>query len=1818
MTLSRLFARFASPFTSVTHLRKRKLRLKQRPNGIAEILEARVMLSASGISIDGDFSDWASIPSYTDPADDQHDTDHDQQGDTPSYVDHPDVDLLEYKVTHDEENFYFYARATGEIGATQQQSSSPNLRAGRYYVIVTIDLDNDDSTGYWLHEGGYFPTTDGYDMNAELEFYDGSINTGHYLLHAALNDTELQQDFADQSNNGYVWNGPQTQGPFDPGFVGLKSGDYDHYTQWVYKDNDPANGGQDSVTFVQDKGPVVSGIINFAQSANGSELEMIVPFKGFLKDQLGNPIVSLGNTVDLSFSLEASGELSNEVGPGNQNGTWASDTGDPINGYVLTTPKDYGDAPDSYSTLIASGGASHLGSSLYLGAGVDTEFDGKPDSNAALDTLDDGITSLSALIAGEAVTGTFTASGAGYLNAWMDYNQDGDFDDIGEQFAVDQAVVAGSNNLNFNIPLAATTGQTYARLRLSSQSGISFNGEASDGEVEDYYVTISSAEADLVITKSSSPESVAQGETTSYSITVSNNGPSNVTGANVVDTFNAELENVTWTAAFSAGASGNANGSGNINELVDLANGATITYTVTGKVKADATPFVLNRATVTAPALVTDSDLSNNSDYDIDVITITTTPSLGEFVEGVIAPGVNDGDFVKEVVFGDLDGDGDDDAVFAFVDGGHQIWFFDQTAGVLVDSGQALAIESTPASAHHALGTGIADFNNDGYLDILVLVKSTQAVYLNDGAGNFNTPGLDITGISSLESYEIELEDLDGDGDMDVVVADDDGLAFGGTGNNLLLFNDGTGHFPQITSLPMTTSDDDTRGTTAGDFNGDGFVDIVFANFNAGQSSEIWFNDGSGSFTKGSEDFGGNRHWNVEKGDFDNDGDLDLMWVVNSGDPDYVELWNNDGAGNFTYSGQRTLTNENGQGGIEGIQVGDLDGDGDLDAFFSTFGVVGTIQTWENDGAGNFSTGFVATFLTPTPPDTAGGWRARLGDVDGDGDLDAFVFEGLNEEVHYFENKNNVSSPVTFDTPERLISFSTKGQQRTGVGGQHSIASAADGRYVTTWWSDEGDGSGTGVFAQLYRADGSKVGGPFIVSTTTSQDQFNPSVTMQDNGQFTIVWQTDADAGPGVNWEIHAQRYLASGLLDGGEMTINSETLSHQTMADVVYLANGSFAVTWTGKGPGDANGVFARIFNAAGVPQGAEFLVNQTTAGAQLNPSLTADSAGGFAVVWQGNGTGDSEGVFYRRFNNLGSPLTSEVRVNATTAGTQDSARVTQAANGDFIVVWSGAGPGDTVGVFARRLTSAGALTGSEVLINTQTSGQQVTPSVVADYTGGGFLVVWSHQLSGNDYDIKLRHVNGSDTPTGSSQTVNQVLDNRQWNPTVIQRPTAGGDQFVVAWSGYGDGDTAGVFTRAVDTSLVPVTDETLVSSSTTGQQRTGVGGQHASAAAADGRYITTWWSDEGDGDGAGVFGLLYRADGSKVGGPFIVSTTTAQDQINPSVTMQDNGKFMIVWQSDSDPGAGVNWEIHAQRYLASGLLDGGEIVVNSETISNQSLADVVYLANGSFVVTWTGKGPTDANGVFARLFNAAGVPQGTEFQVNATDSGAQTNPSLTTDSAGGFAVVWHGNGTGDSAGVYFRRFSNTGTPLTGEVRVNATTTGTQETARVTQVANGDFIVTWSGEGTGDAAGVFTRRLSPAGALTGSEVLVNSQTSGQQVTPSVVADYTGDGFVIVWSDQISGNDYDIKLRRFDGSDTAISDSIIVNQELPGRQWNPSVIQRSTTSGDRFLVIWSGNGIGDSAGVFTRQLHFEEPVALLALSEMSDQVFADSPEELLT
>lgn len=187
-------------------------------------------------------------------------------------------------------------------------------------------------------------------------------------------------------------------------------------------------------------------------------------------------------------------------------------------------PSDFGDAPSaaqsgfaaSYPVTLAENGARHEAKGPQLGANRDTETDGTHSAAAnADDTTDtpddeDGVTfNVSTLVASATTTTTAGLSinlqnpdgSANRLDAWIDFNLDGDWDDAGEKIFnnVNLGTTAGVQTLSFTIPqdtgANVRSGDTYARFRLSTAGTANPTGAALDGEVEDYQVSLADASA---------------------------------------------------------------------------------------------------------------------------------------------------------------------------------------------------------------------------------------------------------------------------------------------------------------------------------------------------------------------------------------------------------------------------------------------------------------------------------------------------------------------------------------------------------------------------------------------------------------------------------------------------------------------------------------------------------------------------------------------------------------------------------------------------------------------------------------------------------------------------------------------------------------------------------------------------------------------------------------------------------------------------------------------------------------------------------------------------------------------------------------------------------------------------------------------------------------------------------------------------------------------------------------------------------------------------------------------------------------------------
>jgi hypothetical protein len=350
------------------------------------------------------------------------------------------------------------------------------------------------------------------------------------------------------------------------------------------------------------------------------------------------------------------------------------------------------------------------------------------------------------------------------------------------------------------------------------------------------------------------------------------------------------------------------------------------------------------------------------------------------------------------VALGDLDGDGDLDAVVAnWIGQDNEVWLNDGHAWFTRTSQTLGTIAS--------LGMALGDLDGDGDLDAVIPNAEAgrlDAIWFNDGRGRF-TQSSQI--IFSNTAGRAALGDLDGDGDLDILLGR---FRLGAPRHKQIWLNDGTGVFSNTGQL---LGDVDTFKAVLGDLDGDGDLDAFAANGMRNmeaQPNQVWLNDGRGVFTSPYPGLGNARSTAVDLGDLDGDGDLDAFVTNYPDEPE--EVWFNDGRGRFSDSGQR-LGNEE----TYDVALGDVDGDGDLDALVANANMFGDYaqpnRLWLNDGAG---------FFTPTDqaPGGPASFSVALGDLDGDGDLDAFVG---NSDLEVWDTPGGSPNQVWLNEPRRLF-----------------------------------------------------------------------------------------------------------------------------------------------------------------------------------------------------------------------------------------------------------------------------------------------------------------------------------------------------------------------------------------------------------------------------------------------------------------------------------------------------------------------------------------------------------------------------------------------------------------------------------------------------------------------------------------------------------------------------------------------------------------------------------------------------------------------------
>jgi len=333
----------------------------------------------------------------------------------------------------------------------------------------------------------------------------------------------------------------------------------------------------------------------------------------------------------------------------------------------------------------------------------------------------------------------------------------------------------------------------------------------------------------------------------------------------------------------------------------------------------------------------------------------------------------------------DVDADGDLDIIIANEHRAN-ILLLNDGNGQFSDASEA----RLPRGEHDSEDIGIADFDGDGDLDIVVVSEDDQTneLYLNDGKGFFSDASdrLPVTGTSNA----VLVMDLTGNGQVDIVI--------GNNGQNVLLENRGDARFVDVSAERLPEFEDVTQDVVAGDVDGDGHVDLLFGNEDA---NRLLLNDGNGVFAHAAgalpmRDIAEETR-EADLGDIDGDGDLDILFAnvqafVEDADAQNRLLINN-GRGQFEDITANHLPTDQDRS-FDGSFL-DLDGDGDLDIMTcnanrgsDSWITITPFRAYRNDGAGRF-TDVTGELL---PASTVGrGFDVQQADFNGDGLPDLYL-----------------------------------------------------------------------------------------------------------------------------------------------------------------------------------------------------------------------------------------------------------------------------------------------------------------------------------------------------------------------------------------------------------------------------------------------------------------------------------------------------------------------------------------------------------------------------------------------------------------------------------------------------------------------------------------------------------------------------------------------------------------------------------------------------------------------------------------------------------
>lgn len=801
---------------------------------------------------------------------------------------------------------------------------------------------------------------------------------------------------------------------------------------------------------------------------------------------------------------------------------------------------------------------------------------------------------------------------------------------------------------------------------------------------------------------------------------------------------------------------------------------------------------------------------------------------------------------------------------------------------------------------------------------------------------------------------------------------------------------------------------------------------------------------------------------------------------------------------------------------------------------------------------------------------------------------------------------------------EFRINTHTPGDQKAP-----SVAIDGSGRATVAWQSFEQDGSDWGVFyARLDAVSGGTAdttpSTEVRVNDSVTGIQQNPTVAAAATGNFVVAWEAiDPLAGDDASLDIYAKVFDSTGAqVTLGEQLVNSDQLRDQVTPSVAMDADGDYVVVWTAGGiPGSGSDVFGQRFNKFGTRAGQQFRVNDTIQASQVGGAVGMDQNGNFLVTWQSvHQDGFSEGVYGRAYSATGVILTGETLVNTVTEGPQSLPSIGMNAGGRAVATWLSKNEEHQSALFAQRFNVSSAApylvkVGGELELAALNELEGSKAAAAIDHQNRTVVVFESYDEDGDAMGIYAQMLDEFGDPMGDKFLVNSgFTSGNQGAPAVARAPDG---RFVIVWQSIGqDGDGAGIYAQRYTAAGAAAGSAFQVNTTTAGDQMT-----PAVAMGEDGRFVVVWRGDdgleEGTADGStDIFAQRFNPDGTRLGSEFQVNQFEGTDQTMPTVSMNLAGQFAIAWVSShpslemeaGEEATDTEKSIFVQWYDSNGVSTGPEVIAHVYVKDAQESPQIGLDAQGYFVVAWQSINQDGSTwGVYGRQFTDQKVPlTSEEFRINEETQGLQRLLGLGVDAQGNFVVAYEntlpGTDDGISTDIYRREFFADGSPDGSENLVNTWSGGPQTLPVVTRASTGNYGIFWTGQGFSHIDGVHGRLYdisleddpgTPSRVPIGNQFLVGSTLGFEFGSPAIAVHDDGSFTIAFESFEEDGSGFGIFTQRFDSSGSAIPGSRKqVNTTVLDDQSAPAI---ANDGAGNVLIVWQSKD-GSGLGIFGQWL----------------------------